>query len=177
MCVSGEPRIFSNHILPTKPDLWKFHAHRDDILVFSSGEKLNPIPIESSIPAFPGVSGALVVGQGQAQAALLVELSQNAAFSSDPREDLWPAIEKANALLPGYGRIARSMIIVADPKKPFARTGKGTVVRRLAEELYATEIRKVYETTSTKSQRAPIPLKPSAFGTDDVKELVCSILD
>jgi acyl-coenzyme A synthetase/AMP-(fatty) acid ligase len=130
--------LFKPH--PTKPDLWKFHARRDDILVFSSGEKLNPIPIESSITAFPGISGALVVGQGQPQVALLVELSRNAAFSSDPREGLWPAMEVANALLPGHERIARSMIIIADPKKPFARTAKGTVVRRLTEELYDTEI-------------------------------------
>jgi thioester reductase-like protein/aryl carrier-like protein len=166
--------LFKPH--PSKPDLWKFHARRDDILVFSSGEKLNPIPIESSITAFPGVSGALVVGQGHAQPALLVELSQNAAFSSDPR-DLWAAIETANALLPGHGRIARSMIIITDPKKPLARTGKGTVVRRLTEELYTTEIRKLYEATSTKSQRAPILLKPSAFSIEDVKGLVRSILD
>jgi nucleoside-diphosphate-sugar epimerase/aryl carrier-like protein len=36
---------------------------------------------------------------------------------------------------------------------------------------------KIYETASTKPQRAPILLKPSAFSTEDVKGLLHSILD
>ncbi|KAE9367390.1 putative NRPS-like enzyme [Stipitochalara longipes BDJ] len=166
--------LFRPH--PSKPDLWKFHARRDDILVFSSGEKLNPIPMESSITAVSGVNGALVVGQGHPRAALLVELGRDVAFSSDPRQELWSAIDAANALLPGYGRITRSMIIIADAKKPFVRAGKGTVVRRLTEELYAVEIQKFYETASRKLQPVSIALKPSAFRAGDVSGLVRSIL-
>ncbi|KAH6675144.1 putative NRPS-like enzyme [Halenospora varia] len=167
--------LFKPH--PSKPGLWKFHARKDDILVFSSGEKLNPIPMESSITAVSGVNGALVVGQGQAQASLLVELSQNGPFSSDPRQDLWPAIETANALLPGHGRIARSMVLIADSTKPFVRAGKGTVVRRLTEDLYATEIQKLYETAPSQEQRIPIVLKPSVFHINDIKGLIRAILD
>ncbi|KAH8665697.1 putative NRPS-like enzyme [Tricladium varicosporioides] len=167
--------LFKPH--PNKPVLWKFHARKDDILVFSSGEKLNPIPMESSITAFSGVNGALVVGQGQSQASLLVELSQNGQFSSDPRQDLWPAIETANALLPGHGRIGRSMILIADSTKPFVRAGKGTVVRRLTEDLYTTEIQKLYEIAPSQEQTVPIVLKPSVFHINDIKELIRAILD
>ncbi|TAQ86650.1 hypothetical protein B7494_g5036 [Chlorociboria aeruginascens] len=166
--------LFKQH--PTKPGLWKFHARRDDILVFSSGEKLNPLPMETSVTAIPGVGGALVVGQGHPQAGLLVELRQNAQFSSDPRQDLWPAIENANAFLPGHGRIARSMIIIAKPEKPFARAGKGTVIRRVTEQLYAAEIQTLYETASSTPRRAPIALKASVFRSDDIKGLIRSIL-
>ncbi|KUJ17080.1 putative NRPS-like enzyme [Mollisia scopiformis] len=165
--------LFKPH--PSKPDLWKFHARRDDILVFSSGEKLNPIPMESSITAVLGVRGALVVGQGYSHAALLVELGQDVASSSDLPQDLWPAVEKANTLLPGHGRIAKSMIIITDASKPFVRAGKGTVVRRLTEELFAEEIQKVYGSASTEPLRVPIVLKPP-FLESDIKELVRSIL-
>jgi thioester reductase-like protein len=167
--------LFKPH--PTKPGLWKFHARRDDILVFSSGEKLNPIPMESSIMGVSGVGGALVVGQGHPQAALLVELGPNAAFSSDPREDLWPAVEKANNLLPGHGRIAKSMILIADATKPFARAGKGTVIRRLTEVLYSTEIQRLYDLASTtKVEKLPIAFKPSGFRTEDVAGMLRATL-
>ncbi|TVY78270.1 Non-canonical non-ribosomal peptide synthetase FUB8 [Lachnellula suecica] len=165
--------LFKRH--PHKPNLWKFHARRDDILVFSSGEKLNPIPMETSITALPGVSGALVVGQGHPQASLLVELSPSTQASSDPPPELWPAIEKSNSLLPAHGRIAKTMILIADSKKPFVRAGKGTVVRRLTEELYAAEILKLYTATSTK-KRAPISFSPSSFRTEDIKGLIRSLL-
>lgn len=49
------------------PNLWKFHARRDDILVLSSGEKLNPIRMEMAASAIEGVSGAIVVGEGKSR--------------------------------------------------------------------------------------------------------------
>jgi thioester reductase-like protein/aryl carrier-like protein len=166
--------LFRRH--PSKPNLWKFHARKDDILVFSSGEKLNPIPMESSVTAIPGVSGALVVGQGQPQAALLVELSHETVFLGGALQELWPIIDRANSLLPGHGRISRSMIIIADAKKPFARAGKGTVVRRLTEEIYATEIENLYQVASPKAGQVAVSLKSSLLSDRDVQGFVRLIL-
>ena len=78
--------LFKPH--PSKPGLWKFHARRDDIIVLSNGEKLNPIPLEIALLAVPDIAGALVVGQGQSRVALLLELRQDHSLGTDPVNEL-----------------------------------------------------------------------------------------
>lgn len=136
--------LFTKH--PTKPNLYKFYGRRDDILVLSNGEKVNPIPLEQHVQGSPDLKGVLLIGNGKTQTALIVE----------PRETLDPAasskliaglsfrIEEANAYIPGPGRVTRGMVICAPPDKAFVRTGKGTIVRKLTEDLYQEEIAKLY---------------------------------
>lgn len=42
-------------------------------------------------------------------------------------EQVWAAVEEANSLVPEYARIAKELVVVADPKKPFPRASKGTI--------------------------------------------------
>lgn len=53
---------------PIKPNLWRYYGRGDDIIVLFTGD------IETSIHKHPLVIGALTLGQGQFQVALLVEL-------------------------------------------------------------------------------------------------------
>ncbi|KAL8734972.1 MAG: hypothetical protein Q9181_002995 [Wetmoreana brouardii] len=128
----------------TKHNLWRFHGRTDDIIVLSNGEKFNPAPSEAIINSHPLVSAALIVGQGKFQAALLIELYRIDKSIEAVIDELWPIIERANAQAQGHGRIIRTMIAVANPSKPFERAGKGTVVRKLTAEKYATEIEALY---------------------------------
>ncbi|MCJ1251187.1 hypothetical protein MMC30_008418 [Trapelia coarctata] len=114
--------LFKPH--PTKPNLWQFYGQTDDIIVLSNGEKFNPATSENIITGHPLVSGALIVGQGRFQAALLIEPKAGAQIASFI-EDLWSTVEEANLQAPGHGRIIRSMIAVASPDKSFERAGKG----------------------------------------------------
>lgn len=130
--------LFRPH--PTKAGIWKFDGRKDDILVFSSGEKLNPLPMEILLAGQEAIAGAIIVGRGYEQPALLLEPKKS---NVDPRtfmDCVWAAIERGNDLMPSFGRISYSSIIVAKPTKRFIRTGKGTVVRRLTETAYADEI-------------------------------------
>lgn len=96
--------LFTPH--PTKPNLWKWHARADDIIVFLNGEKTNPISMEQHIVARnPEVQAALVMGAQRFQASLLIdpvngdiELStaERAAFI----EKIWPSVEEANQKCP-----------------------------------------------------------------------------
>lgn len=52
-------------------------------------------------------------------------------------------IEEANSVAPGYAKIFKEMIIVADPDKPLPRSAKGAVIRKQALSLYAEEIEKL----------------------------------
>ena len=165
--------LFKPH--PKKPDLWRFHGRLDDIIVLSNGEKFNPVPIEALVQGHPIIMGALVVGQGRFQAALLVEPEPDVSDRATLAEVIWPVVERANRLVPSHGQITQSKIAVASVEKPFERAGKGTVIRRLTEQSYAAEIAALYESESAVRQNAT-PILPASFALEEVKQFVRSCI-
>lgn len=155
--------LFRPH--PTKPNLWQFHGRKDDIIVLSNGEKFNPVPSETVIAGHHLVSGALIVGQGRFQAALLIEADETVAPPESLIDDIWPTIERANAQAPGHARVIRSLITVAGPSKPFERAAKGTVIRKMTAEKFAGEIESLYS-GKTITGRAPV-----LAATDDLNAI------
>lgn len=151
--------LFTKH--PTKPNLYKFYGRRDDILVLANGEKVNPIPLEQHVQGSPDLKGVMLVGNGRTQTALIVEPREplDPAGSSKLLGDLWPRVEQANVLVPGPGRVARGMVICASPDKAFTRTGKGTIVRKLTEELYKDKISKLYSSSSQQDNAVTVGLQ------------------
>lgn len=151
--------LFTKH--PTKPNLYKFYGRRDDILVLSNGEKVNPIPLEQHVQGSPDLKGVILIGNGRSQTALIVEPREplDSADSSKLLGDLWSRIEQANTYIPGPGRVARGMLICVSPDKPFTRTGKGTIVRKLTEELYQQEISNLYSSSSQQDNVITVGLK------------------
>lgn len=127
--------VFSPH--PKEPDLWKFDCRLDDILTFSTGEKINPTAFEAAVRS-PGCF-VLVVGQGRTRPALLVWMVKNPV--SGLLDTMWPRIEAANALLPTYGRIDRDMVtLVGFPDV----TPKGTINRRKTELKWSNMVNDLY---------------------------------
>ena len=111
----------------------------------SNGEKFNPVPSEAIISGHPLVSGAVIVGQGRFQAALIVEpKDESETQKSSLVEAIWSTVEQANAQAPGHARVTRSMVTVADTNKRFERAGKGTVMRKLTTEKFAAEMEALY---------------------------------
>lgn len=49
-------------------------------------------------------------------------------------------VEEANATAPAFAKVYKDMILVAHPSKPLPRSAKGTVIRKQALALYASEI-------------------------------------
>ena len=147
--------VFRPH--PVVKGLWTFHGRTDDIMVLGNGEKFNPLPMEKVIEGHPLVHGALMVGQGRDQPALIVE--PQSGIKESPKElinAIWQIVQEANSRGPGHAKIVRSMIVVADPAKPFPRAGKGTAVRGKTVELFAEEIEKLYsEDNSDEVQDVP----------------------
>lgn len=138
--------LFRPH--PTKPNLWRFHGRTDDIIVLSNGSKFNPTPSEGIIAGHKLLSGAVIVGLGRFQPALLVELRDGVDLPSEAViEDIWPTVQQANAQAPGHGIVIRSMIAVATAKR-FERAGKGTIIRKLTAENFRPEIEALYSEDS-----------------------------
>ncbi|KAI1206023.1 acetyl-CoA synthetase-like protein [Annulohypoxylon truncatum] len=133
---------------PTLPQHWIYYGRSDNIIVFSNGEKLNPVGIEETVQGHPEVKGALVVGTDRFQAALLIEPAKPPQSEEEAEkliDRVWPYVEKANKENVAHGQIARQFIMLADPKKPFQRAGKGTIQRGSTLKEYKDEIDQLYE--------------------------------
>ncbi|CEI67696.1 hypothetical protein FVEN_g9515 [Fusarium venenatum] len=140
--------IFRPH--PTQKDHWLHVGRADDIIVFSNGEKLNPVSIEAAVSGHPLVKGALVVGQMKFQAALIIEPVDEAVPKDETEtraliDQIWPTIERANSKTVTHGRIIKNLVVIADPSLPFSRAGKETVQRASTIALYKDFIEYIYE--------------------------------
>ncbi|KAK6212633.1 putative NRPS-like protein biosynthetic cluster [Pestalotiopsis sp. IQ-011] len=133
---------------PTVPDAWSWKARADDIIVFLNGEKTNPVTFEQHVVAEnPELSGALVVGAQRFQAALLIESAKPCTTTADQAaliERVWPSVQEANRVTPAHARVEKSLIFVAEPDRPLARAGKGTVQRAASLALHAEDIDRIY---------------------------------
>ncbi|KAF5870613.1 putative amp-binding enzyme protein [Botrytis fragariae] len=137
--------LFSKH--PNKEGLWHFEGRTDDMIICSTGAKINPMGMEGFLNAHPAVEVAIVGGSGRMRGYLLVE-------ARDPPQDekerdaliekLWDTIEKANQNEQIHGKITKELILFTKAEKPMVRAGKGTVLRKLTEELYREELNDLY---------------------------------
>ena len=144
--------LYSPH--PTKPDLWQYRGRSDDVIVFSNGEKINPITMEGIIAMHPSVTGALVFGSGRFQSSLLIEVKNPAASDQQRRaliDSMWPTVKRANEDCPAHGRIAKDLILFTDPSKPMLRAGKGTIQRKSTENLYKDELEMLYSASGARN--------------------------
>lgn len=137
--------LYAKH--PTKENCWLYKGRADDIIVYSTGEKLNPLEMESIISANPAVSAALVTGFGKFQSSLLVEPLEpikNEAEKEQLMTAIWPSVQAANKEGPSHARIHRDMIAFTSPDRPMLRAGKGTIQRKMTVDMYAAELDALY---------------------------------
>ncbi|KAK3988746.1 putative dehydrogenase [Cladorrhinum sp. PSN332] len=141
---------------PTLKNHWIYQGRCDNILVFSNGEKLNPVSIEGIMMDHPKVKGALVVGAGKFQPALILEPVEHPADEKEFIDSVWPLVVKANKQTVAHGQIGREFIALSNPEKPFLRAGKGTIQRAGTVKMYKSEIEKIYDhVTEVVSAEAP----------------------
>ncbi|KDQ21392.1 hypothetical protein BOTBODRAFT_61102 [Botryobasidium botryosum FD-172 SS1] len=152
--INGKPAYATKDLVaqhPTNPNKYKIVGRLNDQLVFATGMKLNPLAVELQVKASPLVKSALVFGEGRATIGILIE-PVGLVDNADPealsafREAIWKTIDNANETLIIYGhiRIAKEMVLVTSPSKPFLYTDKGSVKRPLVLKLYAEEIEAAY---------------------------------
>ncbi|KAK4497665.1 hypothetical protein PRZ48_010318 [Zasmidium cellare] len=163
--------LFSKH--PTKLGLWKYVSRLDDVIVFSNGEKLNPVTFEGLVTTSPDVKGCVVVGQGRFQAALIIEPGDH--NEAEILEKIWPIVERANGPTVKHGRIAKDHVFFTSPGKPLPRAGKGTVQRAAANRLYAEEIEELYSSLQDGQQRGDVRQKKQGILLGSYEEAKSSI--
>ncbi len=159
--------LYEQH--PRNLESWAFRARADDIIALSNAEKLNPITMETIISGHPAVKSALIGGQGQFQAALLVEPHQALHGGEQRRKfilDIWPTIMKANRDCPAHGRIMKDFIMITSPDKPLPRAGKETVQRFAALALYSDEFEALYRSKNENVQSKPMNSDTEPMNSD-----------
>ncbi|CCM02157.1 uncharacterized protein FIBRA_04235 [Fibroporia radiculosa] len=136
---------------PSKPGLWRIVGRSDDVIVLGSGEKTVPVPLENHITAHLWVAGAVMFGRGRQQVGIIIEPQQGREVRPGDenglarfRNAIWHQVEEANRAAPGFSRIFKEMILVADPERPFVRAAKGTIQRKKTLELYDKDIEELY---------------------------------
>lgn len=157
--------LFRPH--PSLADHWIYHGRGDDIIVFSTGEKLNPVTIEGIVAGHPAVKGALVVGQNRFQPALILEPHKAPRDDAEAQaliEDVWPLVREANKTAVAHGRIARRLVTLSDPSLPFQRAGKGSIQRAMTVKEYRSAIDALYERADNPDAQETVPLD---FGSEE----------
>lgn len=164
------------------PNTWTHASRSDDVIVFLHGEKINPIAFESNVSKHPDVSAALMFGHQRFEPGLLIEpveskrpitVIEKAQFI----QRIWPSVEHANSLSPGYAQVSQSHILFTDSDMPIPRTLKGSIRRAETWKQYATKIASVYDDVD--SMWTPVAKKSAELGTIGATEdlIRSSIID
>ncbi|EQK99859.1 Male sterility, NAD-binding protein [Ophiocordyceps sinensis CO18] len=165
--------IFRRH--PDLPNHWMYQGRIDNIIVFSTGEKLNPVSIEDAVTSHAKVKGAVVVGQQRFQPLLLIEPASHPTSEEEKErfiDELWPLVEEINKETVAHGRINRSFVGLTDAAKPLPRAGKGSIQRAAALKLYEEEIDNLYDNAWAGGAAGSV-----ALDFDSVDTLTASIVD
>ncbi|OAQ97692.1 hypothetical protein LLEC1_03573 [Akanthomyces lecanii] len=160
--------LFEKH--PTLPGHWRSQGRLDNIIVFSNGEKLNPISTETTVSLHPDLRQALVVGHGYFQAGMILEPAQrplNQAQKDELIGKVWPVIEKANAATVEHGRVARHLVTLSNPEKPFLYSAKGSLRRGAVIKMYKKEIEDLFAASEV--------IEPAQLDTTTLESLTTGI--
>lgn len=162
--------LFKEH--PTKRGLWSYQSRIDDVIVFSNGEKTNPVSFENEVISHPEVKSALVIGAQRFEAALLIELANDTQLSENEKteviERIWPFVDSANKTAPAHAHVSKAKILLVDPTMPMLRAGKGTVQRNATLSLYAEIIDNIYQQEETWEG----DISAALSSKDDIKSLI-----
>jgi long-subunit acyl-CoA synthetase (AMP-forming) len=119
-------------------------------MILSNGAKVNPVHIEVKLMDDPALKGSLMFEDGRTACGILLEPKQAGIEKDELVRIVWPAIEKANLLVPVRARVEKRLIVVANAKKQFARAANGTVVKGTTLKMYETEIQEAYKDAGLK---------------------------
>ncbi|KAJ0356303.1 hypothetical protein COL154_005506 [Colletotrichum chrysophilum] len=137
--------LFTRH--PTQPDMWKYISRLDDRFTLINGEKVLPIPIEGRIRLEQIVKEAIVFGEQRDYPGVLIVKADSVADMPDEQflEEIWPAVEAANAQAESFSRIPKELVVILPSDAEYPKTDKGTFIRVPFYRKFEKEIQAAYD--------------------------------
>ncbi|KAJ6482268.1 hypothetical protein C8R47DRAFT_981897 [Mycena vitilis] len=168
--------LFEKH--PTKDGLWRVYGRADARIIHSTGEKTDPVTIESVLSKHPLIKYALVFGQCKPRAGLLVWPHEAVHADDRPafRDRIWTSVDEANAGAPTHSRVIKETIIVASAAKPFALTAKHSLRRSTILFDYAEEISAVYSAFNAAALSSLAVSPPASWGFDECLGFIRAVI-
>ncbi|KAH8699187.1 hypothetical protein BGW36DRAFT_294468 [Talaromyces proteolyticus] len=144
--------LWKPHPDSAKPGHWLYQGRTDDLVVLSGEIKMYAGALEAKISAHPLMRSALVGGHQRKWPFLLLELVDQPADLAEAErvldESIWAEVDVINTKTAHDSvRLRRSLVLVADARRPFVRLAKGSVARNPTFELYKEDIEKLYAVT------------------------------
>ncbi|KAI7851235.1 hypothetical protein BDC45DRAFT_516071 [Circinella umbellata] len=127
---------------------WSFVGRIDDAFKTSYGEKVIPTPMEKIICSEDIIRNCIIVGENREGTAVLIELDREkaSAYSSKEISDkVHEAVRQGNeyALYDAIVSVPDKVYILP-AEKQLPRSRKGTVVRKIANDMFKQEIELLY---------------------------------
>lgn len=136
---------------------WVYRGRADNWIAMSNGLKFDPKAMEDKIGGHPDITAVMLAGERRFRLCLLIELDESCypaqPFGSAEAESrwrqetlakVWPTIDEANHEAPKFGRVPKELVLFTKKEKPFSRSPKGSVQRRLTVSIYQKEIDDLY---------------------------------
>lgn len=137
--------LFESH--PTIKNAWRYHSRADSQLTLITGKKFDPASLEAAIATSYLLRDVLIFGDGKPYPGVLLFRSLAAKESSDEEliSALDPMIGKMNVESQKHIRLARNMLVpMPYLAEALQKSSKGTILRKVAEKQYASEIEQAY---------------------------------
>jgi long-subunit acyl-CoA synthetase (AMP-forming) len=119
--------LFSQHPNKNREDHWKYEGRTDDMLILDSSHNFHPARYELMIMRNPSIKQAVIVGQGRANLAAIIELAEgamkkrngdeNSTGDHDTLRQIWSSIEECNALSTTEAMIPKRHVVLAKEGK------------------------------------------------------------
>ena len=140
--------LFSVH--PSSKEMWKYRGRVDDVVILGTAQNLYTADMRQAIEEHPAISAAIVGGQGMRRPFVLVELHQGEFERFDKNEDdvieaIWPHVKNANRVNYSleHAHLTKDAVLIANARRSFLRTGKGTVNRIETLKEFEADVKKI----------------------------------
>ncbi|KAK4200400.1 L-aminoadipate-semialdehyde dehydrogenase large subunit, partial [Triangularia verruculosa] len=134
----------------------------DDVIVLATGEKANPVALETELGEFPGIKSAVVFGENQFHVGVIIEpqvplsAEDQAAF----RDEVWPVVQAIGEKMDAFARVPSPAAVVIVPQGTVVpRTDKGSIARKETYALFEKEINAVYQRFQQEAADSAEPLQ------------------
>ncbi|KAF6788140.1 gluconate kinase [Colletotrichum sojae] len=146
----------------------------DDVIVLATGEKANPLILETMLSEAPMIRFAIAFGENQFNLGVIVEPAEPVAPEDEDgfRERIWPIIVAAGRKMDASSRIPSTDAITFVPSgKVVPRTDKGSIARKETYALFEREIKAVYDKLTRAAADAAGPMDLDNL-EDHLKDLI-----